>query len=52
VSWRPGSLLLAAAGLGPAAVPVRENMEAGKASRSAMGNRLLRAAHVREDPPP
>jgi hypothetical protein len=27
-------------------------MEAGKASRSAMGSGLLRAAHVREDPPP
>ena len=27
-------------------------MEAGKASRSAMGSALLRAAHVREDPPP
>ncbi len=27
-------------------------MEPGKASRSAMGSGLLRAAHVREDPPP
>ena len=27
-------------------------MEAGKASRSAMGSALLRAAHLREDPPP
>ena len=27
-------------------------METGKASRSAMGSALLRAAHVREDPPP
>jgi hypothetical protein len=27
-------------------------MEAGKASRSAMGSGLLRTAHVREDPPP
>lgn len=27
-------------------------MEAGKVSRSAMGSRLLRAAHMREDPPP
>jgi O-methyltransferase involved in polyketide biosynthesis len=27
-------------------------MEAGKESRSAMGSGLLRAAHVREDPPP
>jgi methyltransferase (TIGR00027 family) len=27
-------------------------MEAGKASRSALGSGLLRAAHVREDPPP
>jgi O-methyltransferase involved in polyketide biosynthesis len=27
-------------------------MEAGKASRSAMGSGLLRAAHVREDQPP
>jgi methyltransferase (TIGR00027 family) len=27
-------------------------MEAGKASRSAMGSGLLRAEHVREDPPP
>jgi len=27
-------------------------MEAGKASRSAMGSALLRAAHVRQDPPP
>jgi methyltransferase (TIGR00027 family) len=27
-------------------------MEAGKASRSAMGSGLLRAAHAREDPPP
>jgi methyltransferase (TIGR00027 family) len=27
-------------------------MEAGQASRSAMGSGLLRAAHVREDPPP
>jgi methyltransferase (TIGR00027 family) len=27
-------------------------MEAGKASESAMGSGLLRAAHVREDPPP
>jgi methyltransferase (TIGR00027 family) len=27
-------------------------MEAGKASRSAMGSALLRAAHVREDRPP
>jgi methyltransferase (TIGR00027 family) len=27
-------------------------MEAGKASRSAMGSGLLRAAHVSEDPPP
>src|SRR5215472_15239616 len=32
---------------------VRKNkMETGKASRSAMGSALLRAAHVREDPPP
>jgi methyltransferase (TIGR00027 family) len=29
-----------------------EGMEAGQASRSAMGSGLLRAAHVREDPPP
>ena len=29
-----------------------ENMEAGKASRSAMGSGLLRAEHMREDPPP
>jgi methyltransferase (TIGR00027 family) len=29
-----------------------EVMEAGQASRSAMGSGLLRAAHVREDPPP
>jgi methyltransferase (TIGR00027 family) len=27
-------------------------MEAGRASRSAMGSGLLRAAHMREDPPP
>jgi methyltransferase (TIGR00027 family) len=27
-------------------------MEAGKVSRSALGSGLLRAAHVREDPPP
>jgi hypothetical protein len=27
-------------------------MEAGKASRSAMGSGLLRASHVREDPAP
>jgi methyltransferase (TIGR00027 family) len=29
-----------------------ESMEAGKASRSAMGSGLLRAEHVRADPPP
>jgi methyltransferase (TIGR00027 family) len=30
----------------------RYEMEAGSASRSAMGSGLLRAAHMREDPPP
>src|SRR6516165_9230173 len=43
---------LARGGPGPAAVRVRESMEAGKASRSTMGSALLSAALVREDPPP